>query len=113
MLICRECGCKVKEERKTCNKCGSSLKDAIKINDDKKEKDIILSIILLSISFFSIIFYWFKGMLIMLAIFISLACFIASLFISKNKREIRFVVRVLDVTLLVMAIINIINLSNK
>lgn len=84
-----------------------------KDNNYKEIISIILSIALIIISAFSIIFYWFKGMSIILAFLISITCLIISLFISKNEKEMRFIGRVLDITLLIMAIINIINLYNN
>lgn len=116
-MICKECGSRIRTKKNICNKCGANIDiySPIKeLNNNYKEiMSIILSIALITISAFSIIFYWFKGMSIILALFISVICFIVSLFISKNEKEMRFIGRILDITLFTMAIINIINLYNS
>lgn len=117
IMICPKCGSKIRTKKHICNKCGANIDMYTpldeKDNNYKEIISIILSIALIIISAFSIIFYWFKGMSIILAFLISITCLIISLFISKNEKEMRFIGRVLDITLLIMAIINIINLYNN
>lgn len=113
-MICKECGSKIRKKQDYCKACGANI-DIYIPQDDKQNLfieiiNIFISICLILISSIAIVFYWFKGMPIIMVVLISIICFITSLFISKDLKEIKFIGRLLDITLFIMAIINIISI---